>query len=191
MNTQTSAAPQALRRNKYVRHRTLKRGGTYRQFQDADWPWLWAAYRKGGLSDFITEAIRLTTSLPEDTDPDSLTQEQFRLLMLRTGQGACGVWMMTAADGRPVGIVMAYPETLVTQKPHVRWFPWASPRNRLECALRFVLKEGKKSNLFLFTKPEDRKFWQVLCRYGVLRPIGKVYNHYEMGDTVDTWQSHR
>lgn len=158
---------------------------------DADWPWLWAAYRKGGLSDFIVDAIKLTTSLPEDTDPDSLDQGQFKLLMQRVGQGSCGAWMMIAADQRPVGIVMAYPRSLTTMEPHVRWFPWATPRNRLECSLRFVERERKKSNLFLITKPEERKFWQVLCRYGVLRPIGKVYNHYAVGDTVDLWQSHR
>lgn len=133
----------------------------------------------------------MTTSLPEDTDPDSLDQKQFRTLMERMGQGSCGAWIMTDPEQRPVGIVLAYPETLATVKPHVRWFPWARARNKLECALRFLMREGKNRNLFLFTKPEEKRFWQVLCRYGVLRPIGKVYNHYQLGDTVDMWQSHR
>lgn len=121
-------------------------------------------------------------------DPEGLDQNSFRLLIERMGYGAA-VWTMTDKDGRPVGVVVGYPRTEIAFEPHVRWFPWASPRNRLECALRFIRKESKAFTLLIFTRPEERNFWQVMARYGVLRKVNPVYNLYRKNDTVDFWQS--
>lgn len=143
----------------------------------------------GEFSEPVEMAIRLTKALPEDTDPDSLNQVEFKVLMSRLLGSARFAWTMIAPNGDPVGVCRAHDLTERVIEPHVRWFPWATPRNKLECALRLLQREKRNKTLFLITDPKNRKFWHNLQRYGVLRPIGQVYNFYRHGDTVDYWQS--
>ena len=131
------------------------------QIQGVDLPYLWAAYRRGVFDDVF---------------PPSLTTAQFRAAIEDVVAGLLDsggdVFILKAKTGRgviPVGLV-----DMVIHCgqgwPHVRWFPEASLRNRLECAMRF-LSTGKL-NMVVAALPEDVALFDHLCKYGVLRRIG-------------------
>ncbi len=71
-----------------------------------------------------------------------------------------------------------------------QWFPEASPRNKLECAVR-VLLEIKKGHLLMFTVGEGRDmvFLGHLCKYGVMRRVGTVRRYLEDGSDAGLFQT--
>ena len=72
-------------------------------------------------------------------------------------------------SGRPVGFVqvrMWGGHALLG----IDWFPWASPRNKIECALKFFLEYRDKAHLIWAS--EDTRFFSHIGRYGVIRAIG-------------------
>lgn len=82
----------------------------------------------------------------------------------------------------PVGVIsIAYNEHRAY--PHAVWFPEATPRLRLEVIVKFLV-ELKKKNLVLITSEEkDLRFFRHLCRYGLLKSVGKIFGYG--GDNVD------
>lgn len=109
-----------------------------------------------------------------------LDKDEFSALIFQTigdllhAQGDAFVLIGKRKDGggaAPLGVVT----TSLAQAqvwPHVRWFPWASARNRVECALRFLMETKEKCNLVIPALPDDVDFFLHLCRYGVIRRIG-------------------
>jgi hypothetical protein len=136
--------------------------------------YLWAAYKRGVFS-----------HLPEFT-PD-LTPDDFRRLMfavigniLQSGGDA---WVFYSKSVHPVGFMVG-PVSGDRMEPHVFWFPEATPRNKLECILKWLKEMKEKYRLFVFANEPDWKFFDHLCKYGVIRPVGKYRNLSERGDAM-------
>lgn len=148
--------------------------------------WLWAAY-KAGCPDF---------GFPNGMDP-----KEFEQAILDTiGNWAKG-WMLmaplygeiTSDQGgiQPVGIVAAG-ITEHRMEPHVIWFPWASPRNRLEAAVAFLNEMRKTWQVVIFARPENagpKGLFTVLCKYAVLRPVGTFYRWFGDGEKAMIYQT--
>ena len=56
------------------------------------------------------------------------------------------------------------------------WFPWASIRNKLEAAVHFMNQIRKELTIVGFCEPEAINFFEHICRYGVLRRAGTVFD---------------
>lgn len=67
--------------------------------------------------------------------------------------------------------------------PHVHWFPWARPRNKLEAALKFINVMRKRYGILIATDRESEPFFTHLVRYGVLRRIGTSRQWYSGKET--------
>lgn len=68
--------------------------------------------------------------------------------------------------------------------PSVIWFPWASPRNKLEAALAFVNSGrlgDKKVHMHVPKDERNERFLRQLCLYGMMRKCGVVEDHYGKG----------
>lgn len=61
------------------------------------------------------------------------------------------------------------------------WFPWASRRNKLEAAVHFLNQMRKQYCMIGFCEPEAIRFFEHICRYGVLRRAGTVFDMLEEG----------
>ena len=61
-------------------------------------------------------------------------------------------------------------------EPHVDWFPWASPRNILRCAVSFFMLHRRKGqgNMVVYSLVKDRRFYDHLGDYVPLFPAGKI-----------------
>ena len=126
-------------------------------------PYLWAAYRMGTFGNFQV----------------GLDRNEFRELIFGTIHGLFKVGgdafalLAKRGDGTEavMGVVTVMPHQL-QMWPHVNWFPWSTLRNRIECALRFLLETKERCNLIIVASPKDVDFFLHLCRYGVVRRIG-------------------
>lgn len=149
--------------------RALRRGGAgFHVGRQDDAKWYWAAYRKGAFE-----------NAPEGMDSivfvDWLAEQVTKFNE---------VWTLTAPHGdgrRPVGIVAGRFDEYGL-RPHVVWFPWATPRNRLECALKFLHDIGREHFAWFIAEQKDWPFYDHVMRYGMIRSVGKVKRIFDGED---------
>lgn len=90
-------------------------------------------------------------------------------------EGVAEMFMLHAPAPKdaPVGIVMCLPGQRPDHSwPHVVWFPWATLRNRLESAGRFLNVMRREVKMFVAADSEGRPFFDRIARYGILRRAG-------------------
>lgn len=132
--------------------------------------YLWAAYKRGVFKE-----------LPPELDPFD-----FRRTVLASLEGilAAGeAWTLSAKTPKgeiPVGLVLARIKDGFCE-PTVFWFPEASARNKLETSLRWLIDHKQKYKLVLWIGPKDWTFFGHLCKYGVLRTVGKYRGYFPDG----------
>ena len=89
--------------------------------------------------------------------------------------------------GLPVGMILMN----ITGKflePHAFWFPEATPRIKLESILRWLVEYKSRYRLVLWIGPKDWKFYDHLCKYGVLRTVGKYRKFFDDGGDAFLFQ---
>ena len=123
--------------------------------------------------------------------PDNLTAMAFkaRVMGLLSDLLTSGGEAMTFRnrDGLPVGLILMN-ITGSLLEPHAFWFPEASPRIKLESILRWLVEYKSKYRLFLWIRPKDWKFYDHLCKYGVLRTVGKYRKFFDDGEDAFLFQ---
>lgn len=132
--------------------------------------WLWAAYRRGGFAD-----------APKDLDAKDFEQWAVaEIVQLDEGY-------LLSVD-KPVGLVLARLNDH-RMEPHVWWFPWATPRNKLECAVKFLSSIRFKSLVMIPAAKEDWSFYEHLLRYGMMKVVGKVDDYFGEGEQAKLFQT--
>jgi hypothetical protein len=98
--------------------------------------------------------------------------------------------MLAKVEGeqRPVGLVACNDQGYRIE-PLAIWFPWASPRNKLESALNFFNKIRVTRLMVLFAPEKDVGFFEHLARYGVIQRRGTVGRFFEDGQFAAIFQS--
>lgn len=87
----------------------------------------------------------------------------------------------------PVGLVVQMTNGHYAE-PHVIWFPEASSRNRLELALAFLVELKRHYKVLLWVREANWKFYDHLCKYGVIRTVGKFRAYYPDGENAYLFQ---
>lgn len=126
---------------------------------DAHLPWVWAAYRRGAFEGLVPGMTPAAWA--------ELIRAQAYNLMQAGGD----VFILLAKDV-PIGL-MAVELNQRQAWPHVTWFPEATLRTRLECVVKFLITIRQNINAVIVSEKQDVKFFERLCRYGIIRPIGE------------------
>lgn len=58
------------------------------------------------------------------------------------------------------------------------WFPWASPRNRVETAVSFFNEIRYEMPVVEYARQKDKKFFEMLMKHGVMNRVGKTHSVY-------------
>jgi hypothetical protein len=74
-------------------------------------------------------------------------------------------------------------------EPHITWFPEASSRDRLEGSVKFLCELKREIPFLIVSRQRDRTFFEHLCKYGVIRTVGKLRDHYGKGGHASLFQS--
>jgi hypothetical protein len=149
----------------------LKRKPRIRQTQDSDLRYLWAAYRLGFWADAIDA---------------ELSQKAFEQKVYETLGMADYDWIVDARQGdniRPVGLILAHalPDGRRIE-PHVDWFPWATPRNKLEGLAAYLRDVGKRFKILVYVEQAEQNFWERLKQYRLLRHGCKIIDYFDRGE---------
>lgn len=121
--------------------------------------WLWAAYRKG---------------LWQDVAGSELDQEAFAEFVATVAEGLSEAFIITApneTEDMPVAVGSVI-ERSVWLEPHLDFFPWATPRNKIEAAVKFALEMRKIKPLFIAVERKHQSWTDHILRYGVISRSG-------------------
>ena len=159
------------------RKRTLKRGCGFEPFNESHIRYCWAAYKKGAFGPQVQEGLS-----PEEFKGDLLTRTAQNI---NAGGDLFTLLAHTTKGILPVGIISIAiseaPFTIRQISPHVVWMPWASGRNKLETILKFLVAAKEEGKPIITAREPDWNFFNRLCNYGVIRPVGKLRGHYSDG----------
>ncbi len=154
------------RRPSLGRRRVLKRGCSFRVYEDTDLKWLWAAYRKDAFEEMFAP----------DLDQDAFTEQMLGILTKLYSKGSEVLMLVATIPGKqssPVGLLAVEYNDQVAW-PHAVWFPWSTARNRVECLVNFLQELNKEAAVLIASEPELTGFFGHLSRYGLLRRVGTI-----------------
>ena len=163
--------------------RTLSRRVEFRPIEDEDMKFLAAAYKKGDLK-----------SLGPTFASTEMEYEAFREAFIRevmtNYHGAWTLFAQTRKGFMPVGAVLGfYPHPNKAVTPFmivgdILWFWWASPRNRVEAAVKFFSAIRDQTPMMEFASEAHMPFFEMLAKHGVMRRVGTSFNVYPAGKTA-------
>lgn len=142
-------------------------------FEDSDIRWLWLASQMGAFEE-----------LEFSDDQDEFIEQILRFVTDIVSQGGF-VYIISAKSTRrkdnnvltPIGIVIVnFYENAAW--PHVIWFPWATPRNKLEGTIFFIQELKKRLPILIIAKESDAHFFSHLSRYALLSKGCKINKHF-------------
>lgn len=90
-------------------------------------------------------------------------------------------------DLMPVGMVFSivpFFGSKVYIATTIHWFPWASPRNKLEATVHFLNQVRKDAVAIGLVGMADVPFLEHVCRYGVSRRVGNIFDMITEGPTA-------
>ena len=150
-------------------YRTLKRNPEFRLLEEKDFKYLWAAYKKGAFGEI-----------------KDITPKEFEIIVVNS-LNYDDVWILE--EPIPIGIVMgSYTAGPIEWIADVNWFPWATERQKLEHVVNFFNTMRKKRLLIWECKQKDKRFYEHIAKYGIIRRIGHFEGLIE-NEPVILWQT--
>lgn len=150
--------------------RTLYRGVNVRIITDADWEYIWADYKKGNM-EFLNNAYEM----PKDVESEDFRKE-VETRMFAVGFNAA--WIIHGHSWRrkkePLGFVIARIDGH-RMDSHIHYFYFATKRNKLEGTVKFIQEMRQLYTIIAHVRPEDERFFEHLCRYGIGRKVGVIF----------------
>jgi hypothetical protein len=150
--------------------------------------YVWAAYKRGAIKGPL---------FPEGLEPADFRAKLADLaIKLIRGNGEITILVGKTAHGQiPLGLVITVLAVGGDHAPcassHVQWFPEASARNKLECGARFLVDLKETVNVSISAAERDWPFYAHLCKYGILRPVGKYRKWFMDGGDAMLYQAVR
>lgn len=157
----------------------LKRKTEFRPIETDDVRYAWASYKVGGFDGVF----------PEGMTPAEF-KERFSDMVVSRFDAAWTLFAETKQGWAPAGIALGfYPHPEATRfliLDKMAWFPWASPRNRVECAAQFF--DEVDIPMMGFSRRDDTPFFTVLAKIGLLRRVGTSVNVFPREPTA-VWET--
>ena len=157
--------------------KTLARKTDFRPIEREDLKYIWAAYRLGSLAS-IGEKFADTTKESSDFS------EAFEAEIQNNYHGAWTLFAETTRGFIPVGLVLGFwshpnpqfaPFMIIGD---MIWFPWSSPRNRIESAVNFFNRIRNEIQMVEYANEGAKKFFEMIAHHGIVRRVGTSFNVY-------------
>jgi hypothetical protein len=76
----------------------------------------------------------------------------------------------------PVGMVVGKYMGPILYLGDTTWFPWASPRNKMETITNLLNELRRHYIVMLFCNMQDKEFYLNIAKHGVIRRVGTIYD---------------
>lgn len=161
----------------------LARGASFRKPTEDDAKWFYAAYKKGDFDDL--DEIFQDELKPAEvlwTIGQLFEGEEWFILEAKTPKGIAPVGLVSGVNG-------------AVYAPHAIWFWWATPRNKLECSVKFLSEIGRETTMVITAPKTEARFFDRLLnskengRWGlrILRRVGTI--HHKEAGPMGVWQN--
>lgn len=104
-----------------------------------------------------------------------LSVSEFQNQLLDRLEGFQGAFVFSGE--RPLGLVVTV-ESEHRIEPHVEWFPWASPRNKIEHGVNLINILKEKGLVLVIARMETKDFLVHVAKHGVLRRVGTIHGYF-------------
>ena len=132
-----------------------------RPAQYSDIRWMWAAAKRDGFKGDSTEFTEYVEPLLAQADKIFILEDRNNEFAKKAG---------------PVGVVLTNYDNW-SMVPHVEWFPWATPRNKLRCTVGFLQSmryTQSVGSIKIFAIDEYADWFKWLRRYIPIILVGKI-----------------
>lgn len=121
---------------------------------------MWASYKRDSK-------IGILKHIPEYLSP-----EEFKDYVMELSVRHFDFAWTLIKDDQPVGVVYGkeFGDSIILGS--ITWFTWASNRNIIESLLYFINRMRKEVHLIGTAEMKDKKFFEHMARYGVIRRVG-------------------
>ncbi len=152
---------------KWRLNRTLKRYVEARPAEPEHMAFIWAAYKRGSLDwlDPIFEDRELDPAAFHDVFMSYMFQNHNEVVIFY-GHGKKGFG--------PVGFVASWLSEKTLMMSKMVWFPEATSRVIVESVVNFVNSRRRQHVIIGFADEKDSKFFVMLCKHGIARPVGHI-----------------
>jgi len=146
--------------------KTLARRIEVRVISPDDIKFLWATYKKGGL-----------TSMDARFADETMDVEQFRAAFDDIAGRYTEAWTISAETKRgfiPVGMIFGAVAPLAAYMivAGILWFPWAMPRNIVEGTVAFFNMVRNQIPMIGYATDAHKRLYEVCCMHGIMRRVG-------------------
>ena len=122
--------------------------------------YLWGAYVMGDIGEFF----------PKNMNPTQFTE------MFFDAADRFDMEHIVQVKGRPIGLIIAHVNEFKFE-PHAVWFNWATPRQILQGSAKYLDKMRRDRWGLIHVPEEFRGFMLHLCKYGIVRKVGRYQFH--------------
>lgn len=155
-------------------NRLLRRNIDFSLSTDNDFAFLWSAYRRGSF-DFIDNNLEKSQFV-----------ESFEAFLIENGLTPFSFYAEIGGKVVMVGIGLFLVNGAELRLDRLIWFKWASSRVVLESYVNFVNTIRRKSHdvllrkfyILVFTNEKNKRFFDHVCAYGVMRRVGTSEEFY-------------
>jgi hypothetical protein len=143
--------------------------------------YVWAAYKEGALDSVL---------------PAGLAVEDFKVafhdFIVSRFDAAWALYAETKRGFIPVGLALGFwPHPQATPfliLDSFVWFPWSTPRNRIESAVNFLDQVRLTVPMMGFERHGQKGFCEVIAKHGLLKRVGTSMNVF--GDEpASVWET--
>jgi len=141
--------------------------------EERDARWVYAAYKKGAFE-----------PIERDLEP-----QEFLAELVQRSMGA--KMHISIINERPICLSFLIPINPGLTDLHAVWFPWATPRETMSATARFLNDQRHETSILITSEDKTRANFIHMCKYGLLRLVGKVDNYFEGERPAHVFQSVR
>lgn len=139
--------------------RTLKRKPVFRDLTGDDIKYVWAAYKKGAIS-----------QIKEGLNPADFKGEVTSYLLNNYHYH----WVFENKKGDPIGLFFGVDCRAFILAGDAIWFPWATSRNKVESMVNFFNEIKNYHYLVGYCDEKDKKFFVHIAKHGIIRRVGTL-----------------
>lgn len=130
--------------------------------EDKDLRWAYAAYKLGAFGPIVNEGPE---GFDKFFDEYTMLHDEVFIMQSETKKGKI-----------PVGVTLGKYMGPTLYLGGTTWFPWASDRNKMECATHVLNELRRKYIVMLFCSMKDKDFYVNIAKHGVIRRVGTIYD---------------